>query len=68
MLKNTNVIKCIIAMHNKVVVNFIFILNKLLNTVRTPAFLVNKLMKCLQFTILDSAPAVSKITACNANR
>jgi hypothetical protein len=68
MLKNSNVIKYIIAMYNKVVVNFIFMLNKLLNTVDIPAFMVNKLMKCLRFTIGVSGTAVHKISACNTNR
>jgi hypothetical protein len=67
MLKIINRIKYIITMYNKVIVKFIHILNKLLNTVHTPAFLVNKLMKCLRFTILVSAAAVNKITAYNTN-
>jgi hypothetical protein len=55
-------------MYNKVVVKFIYILNKLLYTVHTPAFLVNRLMKCLRFAILVSATAVNKLGACNTNR
>jgi hypothetical protein len=36
-------------MYNKVVVKFIYILNKLLNTVHTPAFVVTDLMTCVSY-------------------